>query len=62
MARGVNRRRDGSGPSNPAPPFAPTEIDAVFGSLRYDGKAKTIEEMNAAVAAVDANRSDMGEV
>jgi AbrB family looped-hinge helix DNA binding protein len=34
-----------------APLFAATEVDAVFGSLSYAGKAKTIEEMNAAIAA-----------
>jgi AbrB family looped-hinge helix DNA binding protein len=32
-------------------PFAPTEPSEVFGMLRYRGKPKTIEEMNAAVAA-----------
>ncbi|WP_114954808.1 AbrB/MazE/SpoVT family DNA-binding domain-containing protein [Sphingosinicella terrae] len=34
----------------PAPLFAPTQIDDVFGCLAYSGKAKTIEEMDAAVA------------
>lgn len=34
----------------PAPLFAPTEIGSVFGSLAYSGKAKSIEEMDAAVA------------
>jgi AbrB family looped-hinge helix DNA binding protein len=33
-----------------APLFVPTEIDAVCGSLSFDGKAKTIEEMDAAIA------------
>jgi len=33
-----------------APLFAPTEIDAVFGSLPYAGKAKTVDEMGAAIA------------
>jgi AbrB family looped-hinge helix DNA binding protein len=40
-----------------APLFAPTEIDAVFGSLRFAGKAKTIEEMDAAVAAEARRRA-----
>lgn len=35
----------------PVPIFAATTIDAVFGSLAYAGKAKTIEEMDAAVVA-----------
>jgi len=33
-----------------APLFSPTEIDAVFGSLPYAGSAKTIDEMDAAIA------------
>ena len=33
-----------------APLFAPTDVDAVFGLLAHTGKAKTIDEMNAAVA------------
>lgn len=33
------------------PLFAPTEVEAVFGSLPFAGKPKTIEEMEAAVAA-----------
>ena len=40
-----------------APLFAPTEIDAVCGSLRFKGRAKTIEEMNAAVAAEARRRA-----
>jgi len=40
-----------------APLFAPTEIDAVFGSLPYSGKAKTVEEMDAAVAAEARRRA-----
>ncbi|MEA3050865.1 MAG: hypothetical protein QOG84_2701 [Sphingomonadales bacterium] len=40
-----------------APLFAPTEIDAVFGSLRFAGKVKTIEEMDAAVAAEARRRA-----
>jgi AbrB family looped-hinge helix DNA binding protein len=33
------------------PLFVPTEIGAVCGSLRFEGRAKTIEEMDAAIAA-----------
>jgi AbrB family looped-hinge helix DNA binding protein len=40
-----------------APLFAPTEIDAVFGSLHFAGKAKTIEEMDGAVAAEARRRA-----
>jgi AbrB family looped-hinge helix DNA binding protein len=40
-----------------APSFAPTEIGAVFGSLSYGGNAKTIEEMDAAVAAEARRRA-----
>lgn len=34
-----------------APLFAATEIDTVFGALGPVGKARSIEEMNAAIAA-----------
>ena len=40
-----------------APLFAPTEPGAVFGSLPYSGKAKTIAEMDAAVAAEAQRRA-----
>lgn len=40
-----------------APLFAPTEIDAVCGSLRFAGEAKTIEEMDSAVAAEARRRA-----
>lgn len=40
-----------------APLFAVSEIDAVFGSLAFTGKAKTIEEMNAAIAAEARRRA-----
>ena len=33
-----------------APLFAETELDAVFGSLAYQGEAKSIAEMDAAIA------------
>ena len=34
----------------PARLFKPTRIEDVFGSLRYAGPAKTIDEMDAAIA------------
>ncbi len=34
-----------------APQFAPTRPKDVFGSLRHSGRAKTIEEMEAGIAA-----------
>lgn len=33
----------------PARAFPPTRIEDVFGCLKYDGPAKTIEEMDAAI-------------
>ena len=33
----------------PEPVFAPTRIDAVFGSLGHEGPARSIEEMDAAI-------------
>ncbi|HJQ17835.1 MAG TPA: AbrB family transcriptional regulator [Allosphingosinicella sp.] len=41
----------------PVPIFAATTIDAVFGSLADAGKAKTIEEMDAAVVAEAKRRA-----
>lgn len=43
-----------------APLFAPTNIDDVFGCLPYKGKAKTIEEMDAGIAAEVKRRHDRG--
>lgn len=40
-----------------APLFAPTKVDAVCGSLRFGGRALTIEEMDAAVAAEARRRA-----
>ncbi|HEX8574272.1 MAG TPA: AbrB/MazE/SpoVT family DNA-binding domain-containing protein [Allosphingosinicella sp.] len=40
-----------------APLFAPTEIDAVCGSLAFEGKALTVEEMDAAIAAEARRRA-----
>lgn len=33
-----------------APAFAETSIEAVFGSMRHDGQALSLEEMDAAIA------------
>lgn len=41
----------------PAAPFPPTEIDAVFGSLVFDGPAKSVEEMDAAIVAEARRRA-----
>ncbi|MBL0947404.1 AbrB/MazE/SpoVT family DNA-binding domain-containing protein [Brevundimonas sp.] len=41
----------------PAPVFSPTQLDAVFGSLAHSGKAVTLEEMDAAVAAEARRRA-----
>lgn len=41
----------------PAAVFPPTSIDEVFGSLPYAGKAKSVEEMDAAVAAEAKRRA-----
>ena len=40
-----------------APLFAPTAVGAVFGSLPFAGKAKTVEEMAEAVAAEAQRRA-----
>jgi AbrB family looped-hinge helix DNA binding protein len=39
------------------PAFAPTTIDAVFGSLRLKGRARSIEDMDAAVTAEAKRRA-----
>ena len=41
----------------PLTQFAPTEIDDVIGCLQWRGPAKSIEEMDAAVAADVARRN-----
>ena len=41
----------------PAPLFAATEPAAVFASLPFTGKARTIEDMDAAVAAEALRRA-----
>jgi AbrB family looped-hinge helix DNA binding protein len=40
-----------------APLFAPTTIDRVFGLLAWKGKAKSLEEMDAAVRAEARRRA-----
>ena len=40
--------------------FAPTEMADVFGSLKTDGRVRTLEEMDAAVAA-EARRRHAGD-
>jgi len=34
----------------PRPPLTPTSLDDVAGSLRYDGPAKSLEDMEQAIA------------
>ncbi len=41
----------------PAPMFAATSVDALFGSLAYAGPPKSVEEMDAAVAAEATRRA-----
>ncbi|WP_066821533.1 AbrB/MazE/SpoVT family DNA-binding domain-containing protein [Sphingomonas mali] len=40
-----------------APMFAETNVDAMFGSLGFEGKPKSIDEMDAAVAAEAKRRA-----
>lgn len=44
----------------PARPFAPTKVADVFGSLKYTGKPKTIEEMDEGIAAEVRRRHARG--
>ena len=44
----------------PAPLFAPTRPEDVFGMLKYSGPAKTIEEMDAAIEAEIKRRHARG--
>ena len=39
------------------PVFAASSIDALFGSMRYDGPALSIDEMNAAIAQEAVRRA-----
>ena len=41
----------------PAPLFQPTTVDEVFGSLKWDGPALSIEDMDAAVMAEAERRA-----
>jgi AbrB family looped-hinge helix DNA binding protein len=43
-----------------SPVFAPTRPDAAFGILRYEGRPKTIREMNDSVAAEAKRRHARG--
>ncbi len=43
-----------------APLFSPTHPDEVYGSLRHDGPAKSIEEMDAGVEAEAKRRHVRG--
>ena len=44
----------------PAPVFAPTTPEEVFGCLHYDGPPKTVAEMNASVEAEARRRHARG--
>ena len=44
----------------PLPLFKPTTMDEIVGCLKYDGPAKTIEEMNEGVLE-EARRQFLGE-
>ena len=44
----------------PAAVFTPTKPEEVFGSLTYEGPARTIEDMDAAIAA-EARRRHAGD-
>ncbi len=41
----------------PMPAFPATDIDAVFGSLRYKGAALSVEEMDAVIASEARRRA-----
>ena len=43
-------------PLGAASPFAPTRIEDVFGMARSEGPARSVAQMNAAVAAEAARR------
>ena len=44
----------------PEPLFAPTRPEDVFGRLKYEGKAKTVDEMNEAIAVEVRRRHARG--
>jgi AbrB family looped-hinge helix DNA binding protein len=41
----------------PAPLFPPTRVEDVYGILAYDGPAKSLEDMDAAIAAEAKRRA-----
>jgi AbrB family looped-hinge helix DNA binding protein len=41
-------------------PFAPAKFEDVFGSLKYEGRPKTIEEMNRGIAKAVKERHARG--
>jgi AbrB family looped-hinge helix DNA binding protein len=43
-----------------ARPFPETDLEEVVGCLRYKGKAKTVAQMNAAIAREVVRRHDRG--
>lgn len=43
-----------------APVFPPTTVDEVFGCLKYDGPAATLEDMDAAITAMVKERHERG--
>ena len=47
-------------PLRSAESFPETDLDTVAGCLRYQGKSKTLAEMNAAVEREVARRHDRG--
>jgi AbrB family looped-hinge helix DNA binding protein len=44
----------------PFRPFAPTSVDEVFGCLKYTGRAKTLRQMEKAIARGVRVRHDRG--
>jgi AbrB family looped-hinge helix DNA binding protein len=44
----------------PVRPFPATALDEVFGCLKYQGKAKTLREMEGAIARGVKERHDRG--
>ena len=44
----------------PLRPFPPTSIDEVFGCLKYSGRAKTLRQMERAIARGVRARHDRG--
>ena len=40
-----------------APAYTPTTVDAVFGSLRHEGPARSVEDMDAAIMSKAKRRA-----